>query len=245
MDPKRASLLRRLDALRKMTEGNGCTEAEAANAARLASEIIEAYNISLTEQDLQQSNASYREFDLTPDELFNTLHAIAKFTDTRLWRDRSRAPVKVCMAGLPADLDLAEWLLGTISMALNTAQLSSTLDIISGLASSGARVSKSKLWAAGCQSFRVGMAKRISQRLWALKAAQAPITTATGRSLVVVKQDVATEYLRAHNIHLRRGRAISSASSGAHAAGLRAGERVGLSRPMSTNSRPLALPRGS
>jgi hypothetical protein len=244
MDPKRQALLRRLEALRKMTEGSGCTESEAATAARLASEIIEQYNISLTEQDLQQSNASYREFDLTPEELFNTLSTIAHFTDTRLWRDRSKTPVKVCMAGLPADLDLAEWLLGTISMALNTAQLSSTLDIISGLASSGARVSKSRLWAAGCQSFRVGMAERISQRLQVLKDAQKPITTPTGRSLVVVKQDVANEWLRAHNIRLGKGRAVSATSSGAQAAGYRAGERVGLSRPMGTGSRPLALPRG-
>lgn len=243
----RSDLLRRLDALRKMTEGRGCTEAEAATAAALASKLIEEYNISLAEVDFgaEGAQAVFREMPLTPPEIFNALYAVGKFCDAKVWKHRraSDEPV-IQMAGLPSDLDLAEWLLGTISLAMTSGgmDLANALLIGDMEFERGHGRKKSLGIEEHTSAYRCGMAKRLSERLLELKAAQAPVRTSTGRDLVVVKAAAAEDYLRAHNIRLGTGRGITPSANGAFQAGIRAGEKVGLARPTSA-ARPLALGR--
>lgn len=241
----RADLLRRLDALRKMTEANGCTEAEAASAAAKASAIIEEYNISLAEQDFGPGGAQavFRELPLTPPELFNTLHAIATFCDAKIWRHNGHTDEPtIQMAGLPSDLDLVEWLIGTIAIAMTKGGMDIGLALLTGELELE-RAGRRKLSFAEHESaFRCGMAKRISQRLLALKADQKRVVTPTGRDLVVVKANAAEDWLRAHGIRLGTGRAVGAYASGAFAAGQRAGDGVGLARPTS-QARPLSIGR--
>lgn len=222
----REDLLRRLAALRKMTEENGCTEAEAASAAEKAGRLIHEYNISLAEQDWGRSagpDIVSVTLPCDPPELFNTLWALGKFTDTKAYRHGE----SIVLVGTQADTDLAAWLLTTIAAAMTQGGIGLGLDILL----TGTKADRKLPISAHSAGFRIGLANRMSERLKDLWLARTPVHTSSGRDLVVVKSDAVKDYLDSHGIRLSTGRALSTQSQTGYNAGRAAGDRISTSRP--------------
>src|SRR5207249_1334660 len=91
---KRTALLDKISALISKTELNGCTEAEALAAARLAEKLMTKYGLSLAELKLIQTPGAACKVDATrignsrAHEVLHLSPAIAFFTDTRCWFNR-------------------------------------------------------------------------------------------------------------------------------------------------------------
>ena len=164
---RRDALLGRIRALRARTVERGCTEAEAEVAAVMAGRLMDQYGFALS--DLQEADALVqREVDLRGRAVKHVQHcvlAIAQYCDCRAWRSSKTAsatwtPVYL---GHAADVEVAEYL--TVVLADATAQAwRAYVARFPGIDSRQRRK--------GQQSFLIGMANRLNERLREMKSAR-------------------------------------------------------------------------
>src|SRR5258707_616886 len=80
----------RIQALRAKTIDNGCTEDEALSAAAKVAELLDRYDLSLSDVEIREAPCERREFE-TPRKkripLDDCVGAVAKFCDCRVWRE--------------------------------------------------------------------------------------------------------------------------------------------------------------
>jgi Protein of unknown function (DUF2786) len=234
---RREQMIAKIRALRAKTAAAGASEHEALAAAEKAAELMDAYEV--TEDDL----AAMREkrFAWTKGAanmangrsehrvLFCTA-AIAKFTGTRVvYCFRRVGPVFAKAAeyfGEPADVEMATWLHDTVRVALDAEY--DTWRRARGSVGQGAKA-----------SFQAGMVIRINERLRALMDERKRAQDGGGRALVVCKdQLVQTAWQEAYpRLNKARNRTLSGRNGNAFGAGTAAGDRVGLGRPVGSESR--------
>src|SRR5258707_15566160 len=88
------SLKTRIQGLRSKTMENGCTEAEALSAAAKVAELLDRYDLSLTDVEIREAPCERREFEPPRKKripLDDCIGAVANFSDCRAWREKNQA----------------------------------------------------------------------------------------------------------------------------------------------------------
>src|SRR6476659_9357988 len=104
----------RIQGLHSKTMENGCTEAEALLAAAKVAELLDRYDLSLTDIEIRNGQCEQRHYEVQRKKripLDDCIGAIANFCDCRVWRERSHSGnVHYVFFGLRSDIEAAHYL---------------------------------------------------------------------------------------------------------------------------------------
>ena len=215
----------RIQALRAKTIDNGCTEDEALAAAAKVAELLDRYDLSLTDVEMRAAPCERREFETHRKKripLDDCIGAVAHFCDCRgLAREEpgGRGPIRAssgcggCRGG--ALSDRADRRRGPH----RTRPLQDQPGYL--------RFRHQERHLANA-SFALGMVASIADKLTAMKAARDEVNASSGRALVVLKAAVVDAELAKLDLKLRTRRSASRlVSMSAYEAGGVAGASLG------------------
>ena len=177
----------RIQALRAKTIDNGCTEDEALSAAAKVAELLDRYDLSLTDVELREAPCDRLEYETHRKKripLDDCIGAIADFCDCRVWREKNPAgEARYVFFGLRSDIEVAHYLTELIESAVRAelGRYKTTPDY--------QRFRHQERHMANA-SFALGMVASIADKLVAMKAGRDRANHATGRDLVVLKAAV-------------------------------------------------------
>src|SRR3981189_2667053 len=104
----------RIQGLRSKTTDNGCTEAEALLAAAKVAELLDRYDLSLTDVEIRDAPCEQREYETYRKKripLDACIGAIANFCDCRVWREKNPAgESRYVFFGLRSDIEVTHYL---------------------------------------------------------------------------------------------------------------------------------------
>jgi hypothetical protein len=188
----------RIQGLRAKTIANGCTEGEAIAAAAKVAELLDRYDLSLTDVEVSEALCERRVYETRNRKripLEECIGAIADFCDCRTWREKDAAgEVRYVFFGLPADVEVAHYLTelvdGAVRAELGRYKTSREYQQL--------RYQERHMANA---SFALGMVASIADKLTALKADRAK--ESNGRGLVVLKTSVVETELDKLDLQLR------------------------------------------
>lgn len=199
---QRNRILSLIRELQKHTIENGCTEAEALQAAQKISELLETYQLELADLNLINDDL-YSALSRTYGggstrrrcwhETFQTWSAVADFTDTLYWCREDQ----LVFFGSSTDCEIAFFL---CDLFKNTAELEWQ---------TFRRLKSGRTDRRGRASFMAGFSLRIKERLLQLKKTRAQNVTKepTSRALVILKEQVVaqkfSDYQRVTGLRLR------------------------------------------
>lgn len=233
----RESVLKKIKALLAKTTENGCTEEEALSALSMAKAMMDAYEVTQEDvEDAKREEAEVHSMEAHDPNSIRTglCQAVARFTNTRTWRSNAkRYWTKVSFCGLAADVDLADWLLESLSGFV-------TRELVRHLfRNNTSDRNKRRLIVSG---FVFGCLRRINERLNALADQSEDGRTAMGNALVVVKDALIEAKLKDAGIllHSTKGRS-RNINRDAFNAGLAAGDRASFNRPVGADGRATIL----
>jgi hypothetical protein len=216
----------RIQGLRAKTTDNGCTEAEALLAAAKVAELLDRYDLSLTDVELRDAPCERRAYETYRKKrvpLDDCIGAIAKFCDCRVWREKNPAgEARYVYFGLRSDVEVAHYLTELIDGAVR-AELGRYKN------SAEYRRFRHQDRHVANGSFTLGMVASIADRLLSMKAERDAAARSTGRDLVVLKTAVVDAELEKLNLNLRTVRRTSRmVSQTAYDAGGEAGATTAI-----------------
>lgn len=177
----------RLQGLRAKTIDNGCTEGEALAAAAKVAELLDRYDLALSDVEIREAACERLEFEPRHRKripLDDCIGAIADFCDCRVWREKSpTGEGKYVFFGLRPDIEAAQFLSEVIDTAVRS-------ELGRYKTSSEYRQFRHQERHLANASFALGMVASIADRLVALKAERDSANVASGRELVVIKTSV-------------------------------------------------------
>ena len=217
----------RIQALRAKTIDNGCTEDEALSAAAKVAELLDRYDLSLTDIELRAAPCERRTYETYRKKripLDDCIGAIAHFCDCRVWREKNAAgESSYVFFGLRPDIEVAHYLTELIDAAVRA-----ELGRFKTSADYG-RLRHQERYLANA-SFTLGMVASIAQKLMAMKASRDQVNHSTGRGLVVLKTSVVDAEFDKLNMKLRTSRSAGRmVSMTAYEAGGAAGASLAIS----------------
>ena len=190
----------RIQGLRAKTIDNGCTEGEALAAAAKVAELLDRYDLSLTDVELRDAPCERRAYETHRKKripLDDCIGAIAEFCDCRVWREKNAAgEARYVFFGLSADIEVAHYL----TELLDTAVRSELGRYKTTPGYQGFRHQERHMANA---SFALGMVASIADKLMAMKAARDEVNHRTGRDLVVLKAAVVDTEIEKLGLKLR------------------------------------------
>lgn len=221
---KLRSLKKKIAYMTQRTTANGCSEAEAMEAAKKVELLMAEYD--LTEAEIHEAAAEKRAMCVTGDYRLNTKHhpfttqvliGLEKFLKIKCWRSFYATPngsyARVVFFGPEVDVELAKYLFGVCHVGIET---------------EWARYNGMKGGRSQRQSFYVGAASMINKRL--IEMAQKSVVT--GTALMVLKDQLVTQEFAALNLNMKTTK--RSVQGGydmdAYGAGVQAGKRVQLQK---------------
>src|SRR5438874_12744561 len=237
--PDRAGLGRlksRIQGLRSKTTDNDCTEAEALLAAAKVAELLDRYDLSLTDVEICDAPCEQREYETYRKKripLDGCIGAIANFCDCRVWREKNQAgEARYVFFGLRSDIEVAHYLTELIDNAVRS-------ELGRYKNSAAYRRFRHQDRHVANSSFTLGMVASIADKLTAMKRQRDAVKNGTGRDLVILKASVVDAELERLDLKLRT---VHRATRMVAASGLRSrrggGRVVG---PQSGNSRDLSF----
>lgn len=190
----------RIQALRAKTIDNGCTEGEALAAAAKVSELLDRYELSLTDVEIRDTQCEERVYETRLKKripIDECIGAIAAFCDCRVWREKNAAgEARYVFYGLPADVEVAHYLTELIDGAVRT-------ELGRYKVSVEYRRFRHQERHLANASFALGMCASIADRLMAMKAERDGAIRSSGRGLVVLKAAVVDRELETLGLKLR------------------------------------------
>jgi hypothetical protein len=217
-------LVQRIRALRAKTVEQGCTEQEALAAAEKVAELLDRYGLNLSELDLRKQSCEGIGIETDRKRrgpIDDCMGTIAAFFDCRVWAEIAEdGTLRYIFFGLPADVQASVYLHDLIALAF----VSETAAFQGGdfyrSADSGHRRSATN-------SFQLGLARGINQKLQTLRQARDVASTgSTGRALVPVKDSMIDDEMERLGLTFhRRSTARRRVLPTAYNAGKEAGER--------------------
>jgi len=190
----------RIQGLRAKTIDNGCTEGEALAAAAKVAELLDRYDLSLTDVELREAPCERRAYETYRKKripLDDCIGAIADFCDCRVWREKNRAgEARYVFFGLRSDIEVAHYLTELIDTAVRSelGRYKTTSDY---------QQFRHQERHVANASFALGMVASIADKLTAMKAARDEVNNRTGRDLVVLKAAVVDTELKKLGVKLR------------------------------------------
>ena len=194
----------RIQALRAKTIENGCTESEALAAAAKVADLLDRYDLSLTDIEIRETPCEQRAFETKRKKrvpLDGCVGAIAQFCDCRVWREKNAAgEARYVFFGLRTDVEVAQYLTEMIDGAVRSelGRYKTSKDY--------QRFRHNERHLAN-SSFTFGMVASIAEKLTAMKAARDAANENSGRALVVLKSAVVDAELEKLSLNLRTRRA--------------------------------------
>jgi hypothetical protein len=190
----------RIEALRAKTIANGCTEDEAMSAAAKVAELLDRYDLSLSDVEIRDEQCQKIAFETWRKKripLDGCVGAIADFCDCRVWREKNElGTLRYVFFGLRSDVAVAHYLTDLIDLAVRTEQ---------GNYKNSAeyrRFRHNQRHLANA-SFAMGMIASIACKLTAMKVGRDAVNRSTGRDLVVVKTAVVEAEMAKLDLNLR------------------------------------------
>ena len=114
----------RIQALRAKTVDNGCTESEALSAAAKVAELLDRYDLSLSDVEIREAACEQRAFETYRKKrmpLDGCVGAIAHFCDCRVWREKNAAgEARYVFFGLRSDVEVAHYMTELIDGAVRS-----------------------------------------------------------------------------------------------------------------------------
>lgn len=247
MDPSRNlaeldKLKMRIQALRAKTIDNGCTEDEALSAASKVAELLDRYDLSLTDIDIREAPCERRVYETYRKKripLDDCIGAIAIFCDCRVWREKNQAgESRYVFFGLRSDIEVAHYLSELIDAAVRS-ELGRYKT-----APGYARFRHNERHLANA-SFALGMVASIAEKLVAMKAGRDAVNHSTGRGLVVLKTSIVDAEFGKLDLNLRAQRSTGrTVSLTAYEAGGVAGASLAINPAVGEFTNP-GSPKGS
>jgi hypothetical protein len=193
-------LKNRIQGLRSKTMDNGCTEAEALLAAAKVAELLDRYDLSLTDVELRDALCEHREYETYRKKripLDDCIGAIANFCDCRGWREKNRAgEARYVFFGLRSDIEVAHYLTELVDNAVRS-------ELGRYKISDEYRRFRHQDRHLANSSFALGMVASIADKLTVMKTERDAVKNSTGRDLVVLKASVVDAELEKLDLRLR------------------------------------------
>jgi hypothetical protein len=190
----------RIQGLRAKTTDNGCTEAEALLAAAKVAELLDRYDLSLTDVEIRDAMCEQREYAINRNKrmpLDGCIGAIAQFCDCAVWREKNSAgEMRFVFFGLPADLEVALYLMELIDNAVRS-------ELGRYKVTSEYRRFRHQERHQANSSFTLGMIESIADKLNEIKVQRDAVNSTTGRNLVQLKTSVVGAELEKLGLRLR------------------------------------------
>ena len=217
-------IIKRIAALLSKTTENGATEAEALAAAQKAGELLDKYDLTLSEIEVRDETciqASVVVGNRKAHEVQYVAVAVGRYTDCKIWLHNSYQK-EIRFFGLRQDVEIAVYLTNLLKTALDSEW---SLFRRSPAYQQSARHGRTQRAA-----FMRGMAGRITDRLNQMKNEREQTKqTNTGTSLIIVKNQVVNEQFAKLNMKLRENTTRSHIRDyQAYSAGQAAGNRVSI-----------------
>jgi hypothetical protein len=235
----------KIKALAAKTVDNGCSEAEAMAAMQGVGRLLRQYNLTMSELDVRQTPCKTIEIkvDGTRHRISNCLGNIGGFTDTKPYFQNHGPSTVFYFFGQEQDLDMAQYVFKVCKAAIDseTHRFKSTPEyrVLGGGRSA-------------TTSFQHGLTDKLNQRMRQMKKeettelhareaeqhAERGAAAPTSTALVVLKKQLIEQEFKAHGPKLRYARVSRTVRSRtAYGAGLAAGDRVNLSRPINSSAK--------
>ncbi|WP_428489095.1 DUF7168 domain-containing protein [Rhodopila sp.] len=221
---RRAGTLGRIRALMAKTRENGCTEAEAAEAARKVDELMALYEIDLDEVAMRQQEIIPVTVPKAAQHAVQyAARAIARFTDCNAWL---RGKIDIIYLGFQVDTEIAEYLTLLFKRAID--REGATYILFNPAWEQASKAEKTEL----LRSFGIGMGVRLGERLSALKSKRDfTQQQSTGRNLVMMKKPAVDAAMAALGILLgNAGRQSAPRNRVAFNAGQSAAQNVSINQ---------------
>jgi hypothetical protein len=190
----------RIQGLRSKTTDNGCTEAEALLAAAKVAELLDRYDLSLTDVEIRDTACERREYETYRKKrvpLDGCIGAIANFCDCRVWREKNQVgDARYVFFGLRSDIQVAHYLTEVIDNAVR-------FELGRYKISAGYRRFRHRDRHIAHSSFTLGMVASIADKLAAMKRERDVVNNGTGRDLVILKASVVDAELVKLDLKLR------------------------------------------
>ena len=164
--------------MRAKTIDNGCTEGEALAAAAKVAELLDRYDLSLTDVEIRDAPCERREYETHRKKripLDDCIGAIADFCDCRVWREKNPAgEARYVFFGLRSDIEVAHYLTELIDSAVRAelGRYKTTADY--------QRFRHQERHMANA-SFALGMVASIADKLMAMKAGRDKVNNERAR----------------------------------------------------------------
>jgi hypothetical protein len=217
-------LVQRVRALRAKTVDQGCTEHEALAAAEKVAELLDRYGLNLSELDLRKQSCEGIGVETDRKRrgpIDDCMTTIAAFFDCRVWAETSKdATLRYIFFGLPADVQASAYLYDLIALAFVSETAAFQDGKLYRAADSGHRRSATN-------SFQIGLARGINQKLQTLRQARAVASVGSdGRALVPIKDSMIDDEMERLGLTFhRRAASRRRVLPTAFKAGKEAGER--------------------
>jgi hypothetical protein len=230
---ERAKRIKRVLALMEKTTANGCSKEEAMAAAEKVRELMDQYDLSLSDLEIKETE--------TKSDFINSggksepaisflLNAIATFTDTKVWLSYDKHDyVLYNFFGLDHDVEIAKYIYKVCDWAI----IWEWEDYKKGEHyKNTAPHMKGRLK----DSFQIGMVEELSRRLIYMKNnMNKKNVESSGRDLIMLKGAVVEEAFAKLGLDLRAGRYRHRSIDGkSYGAGVEAGKRVPLNPGIKT-----------
>ncbi len=218
----------RIQALRAKTIDNGCTEDEALSAAAKVAELLDRYDLSMTDVEIRTAPCERREYETHRKKripLDDCIGAVANFCDCRAWREKTPGgEARYVFFGLRSDIEVAHYLTGLIDAAVRSelGRYKTTPDY---------RRFRHQDRHMANASFALGMVASIADKLTAMKAGRDKTNAGSGRALVILKAAIVDAEFGKLGLNLRTQRGASRmVSMMAYEAGGAAGASLAFNR---------------
>jgi hypothetical protein len=226
---QRKDVATRIRALLSKTVENGCSEAEALAAALKARELLDAYQLELSDVELEAEGIIQDTAEKAEDRQTNVQWelggAVADFCEVRGWfQSVPRGGKRICtFHGLRSDVEFARWLIKALEVFVWQQADAYALQ---------------EPGRAARRSFVLACCGRIRERLQLetdLRHLKPAMVSSTGRSVALAKKAIVTREFEKLNLKLRvSSLGCGGGSDAAAAAGRAAGGKAGFGRPVNS-----------
>jgi len=231
---RKEKILKKIQHLLSKTIENGCTEAEAISASEKVSELLNEYDISMTELDAKEENFIQDEKVVesgVKKPIHNLVFAISYLTDTKSWFSKQGKSFKYYFFGMDKDVQAAHFLFDMLSSSMDSEYLkfkkTPEYKMVNG---NTARV-----------SFYTGITARLHQRLVQMKDTTKVSNQEQGVVLYNKMAIVETKFKEQFNLRLGKERRSKSSNinMGAYMAGRKAADNVNITTGITTKRKCL------
>ena len=213
----------RIQGLRSKTTANGCTEAEDLMDAVKVAELLDRYDLSLTDVEIRDALCEQREYETNRKKripLDGCIGAIANFCDCQVWREKNQTgEARYVFFGRRSDIEIAHDLTGLIDSAIRS-------ELGRYKASAEYRRFRHQDRHLANSSFTLGMVASIADKLTAMKTERDAVSIGTGRDLVVLMASVVDAEFEKLDLKLRK---VQGAPRRVSPTAYEAGEAAGAS----------------